>query len=94
MRGAGREAKKKPVGNSDVIQEQVTICLWVLNILFFGRQESVKRVGTDEIGQLDGWIISQSSIPRTALVTQSTFTAMFYFQTLYDLQIYRIYTLI
>ncbi len=52
MRGAGREARKKTVGNSDVIQEQLTIYLWVLNILFFGRQESVKRVGTDKIGQL------------------------------------------
>ena len=82
MRGAGREARKKTVGNSDVIQEQLTICLWVLNILFFGPQISVKRVGTDDIGQLDDWNISQSSIPTTAFVTQSTFTPMFYFQTL------------
>jgi hypothetical protein len=82
MRGAGREARKKIVGNSDVTQEQLTICLWVLNILFFGPQVSVKRVGTDDIGRLDDWNIIQSSIPITAFVTQSTFKPMFYFQTL------------
>ncbi len=82
MRGADREARKKTVGNSDVIQEQLTICLWVPNILFFGPPLSVKRVGIDDIGQFEDWNICQSSIPTTAFVTQSTFAAMFYFQTL------------